>query len=150
MIVRLPFARCQLINWEPCLKLTSQAFKKSTSEMPICRRVSRMVGQVPSPTPRLATSGDSRSITLDTLVQLYPGVMPCGNNARCQPTGAASTYDNYSFSHNAFNYSNYSRRSVPLGRCAVMVNKLLVGGKFLHFLINRGFDFSQGLLKRII
>ena len=31
-----------------------------------------MVGQVPSPTPRLATSGDSRSVTLTPSLSLLP------------------------------------------------------------------------------
>ena len=72
MIVRLPFARLPINKLRTLLKLTSQARQKSTSDMPICRSVSRMVGHVPSPTPRLATSGDSRSITFVPW-PAYPG-----------------------------------------------------------------------------
>ena len=40
---------------------------KSVSVTPIFRSVSRMVGQVPSPTPMGPTSGDSSSVTCSPL-----------------------------------------------------------------------------------
>jgi len=45
------------------LNEASQARKKSFSDTPMRRKVSRMLGQVPSPTPTGATSGDSIKVT---------------------------------------------------------------------------------------
>ena len=51
------------MNRAPCLKAASHSRKKSVSETPICDKVVRSVGQVPSPTPMIGVVGDSISVT---------------------------------------------------------------------------------------
>jgi hypothetical protein len=55
--------RRQPLKREPCLNAASHSRKNADSETPMRRSVSRIDGQVPSPTPIGATSGDSTSVT---------------------------------------------------------------------------------------
>jgi hypothetical protein len=57
VIVAAPLT--QRLKREPCLNEASHSRKKSDSDTPMRCSVSRMLGQVPSPTPIGATSGDS-------------------------------------------------------------------------------------------
>jgi hypothetical protein len=66
----------QRLKREPCLNEASHSRKKSDSDTPMRCSVSRMLGQVPSPTPIGGTSGDSISVTAGRRARCSAAIRP--------------------------------------------------------------------------
>jgi hypothetical protein len=98
----------QRLKREPCLNEASHSRKKSDSDTPMRRSVSRMLGQVPSPTPIGADVGrfDQRD--------LQAAGCRCRDQAGRQPAGGTAAYDHDTSQHvgpyYVMGYENFNRK----------------------------------------